>query len=271
MINFIIHTFKRFAWFKRLNAKVTYELLASKIPASEWQFMNYGYVPLPNEATDLDLKDYAQRHPLQMYHYLAAKGNLQGKNVLEVGSGRGGGARHVASYFKPAQYTGLDLASSAVKLCNELHKLPNLRFVQGSAESLPVADASVDVVMNVESSHAYGSVTQFLSEVKRVLKPGGHFLMVDFRSNENIETIETLKQQLRDTGLQVISEEDITANVIQSIEEEDGAKKARIAQLVPPKWHKLFGDFAGVVGSRFYNTLKNGSRQYYRFVLQKPL
>ncbi len=30
MIKFIIYLLKRFAWFKRLNAKVTYELLAKK-------------------------------------------------------------------------------------------------------------------------------------------------------------------------------------------------------------------------------------------------
>ena len=45
MIKFVIHALKRFAWFKRLNAKVTYELLAKKIPDSGWNFMNYGYIP----------------------------------------------------------------------------------------------------------------------------------------------------------------------------------------------------------------------------------
>jgi hypothetical protein len=43
MIKFIIQIFKRFAWFKRFNAKVTYELLAKNIPAEDWHFMNYGY------------------------------------------------------------------------------------------------------------------------------------------------------------------------------------------------------------------------------------
>lgn len=270
MIKFLIHAFKRFAWFKRLNAKITYELLAKKIPATDWHFMNYGYAPNSTEpALSLAEGVTTQRYPLQMYHFLATKSSLEGKEVLEVGSGRGGGAKHIASHFKPATYTGMDLAQSAVDLASTMHKLPNLKFIQGSAESIPLQDSSIDVVVNVESCHAYGSVPKFLSEVKRVLKPGGYLLMVDFRNQANVENMETLIGQLKDTGMQLVEQEDIGANVISSIEQEDASKKARIEKLVPKKWQKLFSEFAGVVGSSFYNTLKDGSRKYYRFVLRK--
>ena len=47
-------------------------------------------------------------------------------------------------------------------------------------------------------------------------------------------------------------------------------KNLRIESMVPPRYQKLFCDFAGVVGSPFYNTLKDGSRPYCRFVLRKP-
>jgi ubiquinone/menaquinone biosynthesis C-methylase UbiE len=206
-----------------------------------------------------------------MYHYLAAKTPIAGKTVLEVGSGRGGGARHIAASMKPAFYTGMDLAQSAVDLANKLNHLPNLKFIQGSAEAIPFDDNSVDVVINVESCHAYGSVDKFLSEVKRVLKPGGYLLLVDFRNEKNVENMNTLKDQLKKTGMLISETENITDNVIRSIEAEDETKKERIRKLIPAKWQKLFSEFAGVVGSRFYETLKNGSRQYYRFMLQKPL
>lgn len=271
MIKMIIHSLKRFAWFKRFNAKVTYELLAKHIPVADWQFMNYGYVPNANEPPlDLPNDPPIQRYPLQMYHYLAAKTNIAGKTVLEVGSGRGGGARHIASTMKPAFYTGMDLAQSAVDLANKIHSLPNLKFIQGSAEAIPLDSNSIDVVINVESCHAYGSVEKFLSEVKRVLKPGGYLLLVDFRNEENVENMNTLKNQLQNTGMPILESENITDNVIRSIESEDETKKHRIKTLIPAKWQKLFSEFAGVVGSRFYETLKNGTRQYYRFVLQKP-
>ncbi|MFN7261933.1 MAG: class I SAM-dependent methyltransferase [Cyclobacteriaceae bacterium] len=268
MIKFIIQIFKRFAWFKRFNAKVTYELLAKNIPAKDWHFMNYGYTPNSSEpGLELPNDPKIQKYSLQMYHYLAAKTDLAGKQVLEIGSGRGGGAKHVASHFKPASYTGLDIAASAVDLANKIHKVPGLKFIQGSAEKIPLASNSIDVVLNVESSHGYGNVDTFLSEVKRVLKPGGKLLMVDFRNS--VETMTIFQNQIKNSGLQQLSQDDITPNVVESIEAEDDSKKERIKKLIPARWQKLFNEFAGVVGSRFYETLKNGTRPYYRFVLTK--
>ena len=266
MINKVIFVFKRFAWFKRLNAKITYELLAKNIPEKEWQFMNYGYMPDSSECKLECDSSVSQRYPLQMYHYLASKVSLTDKTVLEVGSGRGGGAKHVASYFKPVSYTGLDLAQNAVDLANQIHQLPNLKFVQGSAEEIPLPDKSVDIVLNVESCHAYGCVDKFLKEVGRVLKPGGHLLLVDFRGDHKINI---LQSQLKASGLKILSEENISSNVIQSIEAENDVKTERIRRLFPKRWQKLFSEFAGVVGSKFHLTLKDGSRQYYRYVLQK--
>jgi SAM-dependent methyltransferase len=266
MVKILMYPLKRFAWFKRLNAKVTYELLAKHIPAADWQFMNYGYIPNENERP-LELRENVmQQYSLQMYHYLASKTTLAGKHVLEAGSGRGGGARHIAQFFNPASYTGLDLAQNAVDLANSLHVLPNLKFIQGSAEEIPFADNSLDVVINVESCHAYGSVPKFLSEVKRVLKPGGYLLLVDFRGDNKMNV---LRSHLFDTGMEMVEEEDISGNVIRSIEAEDETKRARIKALVPARWQKLFCKFAGVVGSPFHLTLKNGTRHYYRFVLRK--
>lgn len=266
MINGIIYVFKRFAWFKRLNAKVTYEILAKKIPAENWHFMNYGYVPGPHEHPLRLERMHDEQYSLQMYHYLATKTETHGKHFLEVGSGRGGGARHIAKTLKPASYTGMDIAHSAVELANRIHPLPNLKFIQGSAEAIPLADNSVDVVINVESCHAYGSACRFFAEVKRVLKPGGYFLMVDFRSSKNMAV---LKDQLKETGMETLIEEDISDNVIRSIEASNSVKTERIRTLIPERWQKLFSEFAGVEGSRFHLTLKDRSRLYYRFVLRK--
>jgi ubiquinone/menaquinone biosynthesis C-methylase UbiE len=201
-----------------------------------------------------------------MYHSLALKSVVAGKQVLEVGSGRGGGARYLATSLKPASYIGLDIAQSAVDLANKLHSVPNLKFIQGSAEAIPLPENSIDVVLNVESCHGYGSVETFLKEVKRVLKPGGHLLLVDFRYTAQMDLF---KQQLKECGLKYLSEEDITGNVVRAIEAEDAVKKERIRTLFPKKWQNLFSEFAGVVGSKFHLNLKNRERLYYRFVLQK--
>ena len=269
VVNKTISAFKKFAWFKRINAKITYEVLAKYIPAADWHFMNYGYIPdakeRDNNTPPFAVKD--QRHSANMYHYLACKVQLAGKKILEIGSGRGGGAAYVARHFNPLHYTGLDLAKNAVDLAGKLHSFPALSFVQGSGESLTMMDNSFDVVINVESCHGYGDVKKFLSEVARVLKPGGYLLLVDFRNS--IENMDLFRQELRDSGMVVLSEENISSRVVAAIEADDEAKRNKIESLIPRRYQKLFCDFAGVVGSRFYLTLKDGSRPYYRFVLQK--
>jgi len=269
VVNKTISLFKKFAWFKRLNAKITYEVLAKYIPAQDWHFMNYGYVPevgeIEKHIRPFKVKD--QQNSANMYHYLACKVPLAGKRILEIGSGRGGGAAYIASNFNPASYTGLDLAKHAVALAGKIHQHANLAFVQGSGESLAITDNSVDVVINVESCHGYGDVKAFLAEVVRVLKPGGHLLLVDFRNS--VENMELFNKTLTESGLVCQSEENISANVVAAIEADDKSKRAKIESLVPHRYQKLFFDFAGMVGSRFHQTLKDGTRPYYRFVFRK--
>lgn len=270
LINKVIFIFKRFAWFKRINAKITYELLAKYIPVDNWHFMNYGYVASDAETSVSPFQGNitVQRLSAQMYHYLASKIELTDKIVLEVGSGRGGGARYLADNFKPCSYIGLDIAGHAVDLANRLHGLPNLKFIQGSGECIPLPAGAVDAVINVESSHGYGDVAQFLREVYRVLKPGGHLLLVDFRNS--VENMELFKQQLSGSGLICMSEENISLQVVRAIEADEDTKRKQIDAWIPQRFKKIFCEFAGVVGSKFYTTLKNQSRPYYRFVLVKP-
>jgi len=154
--------------------------------------MNYGY------ATDDDLlgtleKDKEERYPLQMYRRLLSSLPiaLEGRRLLEVGSGRGGGLAHLAKTQADAgepfnEAVGGDLCSQQIALCSKRFDglVDGLRYVQADAENLPFDDASFDAILNVESSHCYPSIDSFLSEVRRVLAPGGCFGIVDFRKVE---------------------------------------------------------------------------------------
>lgn len=253
--------FRRFIW------KPVYETMAKKITIPDWQFMNYGYVPSAKEPSlTLLPEDEINRYSLQLYHYLVSILNVEGLEMLEVGSGRGGGAWYIKKYLKPKKITGLDLARNAVKLANKNYADKQLHFVQGNAEDLPFADESFDIVINVESCHAYGSVLTFLKEVKRVLRPGGHFLCTDMRSPNGMQT---LKNNLLATGMHMTVEEDITMNVINAIELEEAVKQKRISDNIPKWFAKPFKEFAGVKGSKIHEDLKSCSLVYHRFVLQK--
>lgn len=267
MIAKLFLTLTDYASFRRIIWKPLYEVLAKNIQAESWKFMNYGYTPFEYESTlTLKQEDEMNRYPLQLYHYLATTVDISQKEVLEVGSGRGGGAAYIVNYLKPKVITGLDIAHNAVKLANRIHATKNLKFIQGNAEKLPFDNESFDVVINVESCHAYGSVPVFLQEVKRVLRPGGFFLCTDIRSPVGMQT---LKDSLLATRMNLLTEEDITNNVIKAIEIEEPEKQKRIAEGIPKWFTKTFQEFAGVKNSKIHTDLQSRSLIYHRFVLQK--
>ncbi len=168
MIAKLFLTLTDYPVFRRIMWKPIYEALAKNFNVEDWQFMNYGYAPLNGEMQlTLENNEEINRYSIQLYNSLASKINMEGLEVLEVGSGRGGGAAHIKKYLKPKKMIGLDIAQNAVDLANKRHAFDGLQYVQGSAEKLPFQDQSFDAVINVESCHAYGSVPKFLSEVKR--------------------------------------------------------------------------------------------------------
>ncbi|MDF2188487.1 class I SAM-dependent methyltransferase [Paraflavitalea sp. CAU 1676] len=253
--------------FRRIIWKPIYENLAKHFKINDWHFMNYGYAPESSVSTvPLHPKDEINRYPIQLYHFLAQKTDIKDKQVLEVGSGRGGGASYISRYLSPATMTGVDIARNAIRLARKNHQENNLHFLQGNAEKLPFVNESFDVIMNVESSHAYGSVPRFLSEVKRLLRPGGIFLCTDLRAPEGMTL---LKSHFEASGLHMVSEENITPNVVDAIEKEDTIKQQRINQHIARWMRPTFSQFAGTKGSRIHLDLQSNALIYYSFVLQK--
>ena len=267
MIANLFLTLTDYPVFRRLAWKPIYEALAKNFRTEKWHFMNYGYAPSEGEPPlTLEEGEEMNRFSIQLYHYLALKAPISGSEVLEVGCGRGGGASHIKKYLSPKKMIGLDIAHNAIKLCNDNHAEDGLSYMQGSAEAIPFHDESFDVVINVESCHAYGSVPKFLSEVKRVLRPGGYFLCTDIRSPHGMNT---LKTNLIDSKLQLIEEDDITDNVRKAIEMEEPIKVKRIEKNIPQWLQGMFKEFAGVEGSKIHEDLKARTLIYHRFLLKK--
>src|SRR5918998_67292 len=200
---------RQFAW------RMCYEFLASRVSSPDWAFMNYGFVPLePIPALQLEAPDEPDRLCIQLYQHAVGAVVLREKDVLEVGSGRGGGASYVSRYLRPLSLTGLDLSQQAVDLCNRHRKAPGLAFTCGDAQALPFPDSSFDAVLNIESSHCYPSMGRFLSEVHRVLRPGGSFLFADLRSCDGLDA---LHRQFEASPLDLEREGDISANVLMAL------------------------------------------------------
>ena len=251
--------FKRFPSIKQLFWKIWYTRLAQKFSSSKLKFMNYGYY---SESMNISLKDEdeLERYPIQLYHHVATKVALKGLKVLEVGSGRGGGSNYINEYLEPKEMIGLDLSSSAIDLCDTFYKSDRLSFLQGSSEDMPFGDNTFDVVINVESSHCYTSMDNFISEVSRVLKPNGHFLFCDLRRSNYVNE---MLDQLNSHSLELLSYEDITSNVIRASDKMSVQRTDLINRLKAGKYvRNILKSFAGVKGGKVYDSFVNGYFKY---------
>ncbi len=252
--------------FRRLMMKSWYEALVMLDRERDITFMNYGYSGLDTSTSEISINDgeQANRYCIQLYHHVAAAIDLSGKDVVEVGSGRGGGASYIARYLRPRSMKGIDFSKKAIEFCRKYYAVDGLSFSQGDAENLPLADHSVDAIINLESSHCYGSMTKFLSEVYRVLRPGGHFLFSDHRDHDQLNL---LREQLKDSGLRLVKETDITGNVVAALDLDNDRKQRMIAQKCPRILRREAEEFAAMKGSRAYRTFKSGYSRYLSFVL----
>jgi ubiquinone/menaquinone biosynthesis C-methylase UbiE len=146
---------------------------------------------------------------------VATQADLNGKQVLDVSCGHGGGASYLVRTLHPASCTGLDFNPDGIAFCRRRHDLPGLDFVHGDAESLPFADQSFDAVINVEAAHAYPRLSRFLAAVVRVLRPGGHFPL---RRLPPPQRISGLEAALADTPMRQLPERVINAEVLRGME-----------------------------------------------------
>ncbi|MBN2892691.1 MAG: class I SAM-dependent methyltransferase [Bacteroidales bacterium] len=235
----------------------------------EETFLNYGYAGEDSEFSHFELnkKDAKFKYSIQLYAHTARHHDFSNTDVLEVGSGRGGGASFLARYFKPNSYTAMDINARTVKFCNSFHKAEGLRFVQGEAEKLPFENEKFHAVVNVESARCYGNIPKFFSEVKRVLKPGGKFLLADMIKPADYDAFLV---DLEKTGFKVIEIKNILPNVVQALRLDSEQRANAIDNKVPKFLRTSFYEFAGVEGSGRFDAFATNKFGYWSITLEKP-
>ncbi len=245
--------FRKWFW-KRL-----YNQMSRLWADDDWRFMNYGYVAGPDVAPfELQGADEHERAFIGLYHQAVDSLDIAGKNVLEVGSGRGGGSAYITRYHKPGSMVGIDFSSETVKRAQQLNAdIPGLAFRHGDAEAIPFGDASFDVVVNVESSHCYSNVAAFVGEAARVLKPGGIFTWADMRAPSMLPG---LNENFNHPDLALIAETDLSHGVIRALDMANDRKVARISRF--PVLNRFLKEFAGTQGSVLYGGLHSGDVVY---------
>ena len=260
--------FHQFPNLKSLLKRLQYEFISALNLKRDVLFMNFGYTAhhQGNEPIPLDPEDEIHRYPMQLYHHVARHIDWKNAEALEVSSGRGGGAHFIMNHFKPKSYTGVDFSTHAIEFCRSHYNIDGLKFHHGNAEALTFPDNSFDVVLNVEASLYYPNITKFFEHVKRVLKPNGYFLYTDLRYEEKLENWHV---QLKNMGLKLVKEEDITDNVLKAMELDRERRMQLVDKYVPAILRKQFYHFAGLTPNAPNALPHLDNRRYWYFVLQK--
>jgi ubiquinone/menaquinone biosynthesis C-methylase UbiE len=107
------------------------------------------------------------------------------ERVLDVGSGTGYALRQLAAALPDArELTGVDAAPEMVRVAREASAAGDrrVRFIQGTAEHLPLPDGSVDLIISTTSFDHWADQRAGLAECARVLTPGGQLVLSDLFS-----------------------------------------------------------------------------------------
>jgi ubiquinone/menaquinone biosynthesis C-methylase UbiE len=250
---------------KSIFFKFWYSYVSKVDKNAEVTFMNYGYSK-DNHSIELDEKDKLNRYSTQLYHFVAGSVDIQGKDILEIGCGRGGGISYVSRYMSPKSATGLDLNKNSIEFCKQYYSKENIRFVRGNAERLGFKENSFDVVINVESSHRYLKMENFLNEAYRVLKPGGFLLFADFRPDDELDLLD---HQLKSARFIPLKNEIITANVLEALELTSTERQILVRKLTPKMLHRIGDMFATTKGTPTFNKLATHQFEYLFYMLKK--
>lgn len=99
-------------------------------------------------------------------------------HVVDVGCGPGSAAREAAR--RGASVTAVDPAPVMLGMARRLTSADRpVTWTEGVAEDLPLADDAATVVWSLATVHHWPLLDEGLAEVRRVLKPGGRFLVIE--------------------------------------------------------------------------------------------
>ncbi len=137
-------------------------------------------VPLYYERFDQDLLEKRPRVRELVSRAFAKLFPEKVGNLLDVGCGTGFYFPLLSRHAE--QITGVDVCLPMLDEAQQListHGLTNCHVQEGSALELPFDDASMDVVHSWDFLHHVPDVPKALSEISRVLKPGGRFVALE--------------------------------------------------------------------------------------------
>jgi ubiquinone/menaquinone biosynthesis C-methylase UbiE len=103
--------------------------------------------------------------------------------ILDIGCGGGKTVSRLAKMVPEGKVYGIDYSEDCVRMAIRVNRsnidTGRVEISHASVESLPFSDGMFDLVTAVETTYFWPDLVGNFSEVRRVLKPGGHFIMIN--------------------------------------------------------------------------------------------
>ena len=103
--------------------------------------------------------------------------------MVDLACGLGWGALTLLPKRPNTEYLGIDQDSARLEMAEKsLRNSPmgdRIALLPGSAANMPIPDDAVDLVLCVMSLHTFLDTSEVFSEARRVLRPGGRFVVVE--------------------------------------------------------------------------------------------
>ena len=132
------------------------------------------------QAAEYDQRDtyyYSRNGKISCQDIVEQIRGLSYDSLLDVGCGTGFLIDQLTKR-KAARYCGVDLSDEMIRVAKG-KEIRGAQFLVGSADRLPYPDESFDIVTCSQSFHHYPYPEKAMQEAKRVLKPGGLYILSD--------------------------------------------------------------------------------------------
>lgn len=110
------------------------------------------------------------------HRYLLARELARDRDVLDIASGEGYGSALLAQTARSV--VGIDVSESTIAHAQSAYARPNLRYLTGSALQIPLAEASVDMVVSFEHWSISASTRGFCRKSNGSCGPMAHCLLI---------------------------------------------------------------------------------------------
>jgi arsenite methyltransferase len=139
---------------------------------------------------------------LKLLNYIDYKQNI---SVIDIGFGTGFPLTEIALRLgESSTVYGIDPWTDAIKRANkkiEYYRLTNIKIFEGVAESIPLRDKSVDLIVSNNGINNVNDVNQVILECSRIIKSGGQFVQTMNLDKSMFEFYGQLENVLSELGL----------------------------------------------------------------------